>query len=185
MEIDTGLCVLRPWRDDDIDHLASHLNDEAVWRNLSDIVPHPYTKRDAQEWISRCKAEGVPAKNMAVVVDGRACGGIGMHLLAREKAHVANVGYWLGKQLWGRGIATVALGAFCDHAFALFPVRRLYATVFAWNPASARVLEKNGFIAEGRLRDAVLKDGEYTDELVYGRLEVDLGEGGRRIAEAR
>jgi len=40
--------------------------------------------------------------------------------------------------------------------------------VFGWNPASARVLEKAGYVLEGRLRQAVTKDGQVTDLLVYG-----------------
>jgi RimJ/RimL family protein N-acetyltransferase len=47
---------------------------------------------------------------------------------------------------------------------------RLEADVFAWNPASARVLEKAGYQLEGRLRKAVCKDGQVIDRLVYGRL---------------
>ena len=39
--------------------------------------------------------------------------------------------------------------------------------VFAWNPASARVLEKAGYVLEGRLRSAVIKDGRTTDGLLY------------------
>ena len=44
------------------------------------------------------------------------------------------------------------------------------ASVFGWNPASGRVLEKAGFSLESRLRNAIYKDGEFTDELIYGKL---------------
>ncbi len=40
--------------------------------------------------------------------------------------------------------------------------------MFAWNPASGRVVEKAGYVFEGRLRNAVDKAGEVIDELVYG-----------------
>jgi RimJ/RimL family protein N-acetyltransferase len=52
--------------------------------------------------------------------------------------------------------------------FATTPLVRLYAHVFEWNPASARVLEKAGFTLEGRLRRSVLKEGQLIDQLMYG-----------------
>ena len=44
---------------------------------------------------------------------------------------------------------------------------RLYAGVFEWNPASVRVLEKAGFVCEGRLRRSVVKDGQVIDQFLY------------------
>ena len=55
-------------------------------------------------------------------------------------------------------------------AFATFDVCRIYATVFEWNPASARILEKAGYILEGRLRKSVTKDGRTIDQLLYARV---------------
>jgi RimJ/RimL family protein N-acetyltransferase len=63
-----------------------------------------------------------------------------------------------------------AVRTFTDWAFAQFDVVRIQADVFAWNPASTRVLEKAGFVLEGRLRNAVTKNGETIDQLVYARL---------------
>ncbi|MFL6598262.1 MAG: hypothetical protein DME58_09520 [Verrucomicrobia bacterium] len=56
-----------------------------------------------------------------------------------------------------------------DFCFDNFPLRRISAEVFATNAASARVLEKAGFIFEGRLKNNVLKDGEVLDSLLYAR----------------
>ena len=79
----------------------------------------------------------------------------------------AEVGYWLGEPFWGQGIATHALQAFTEYAFATFDLVRLQAFVKEWNPASARVLEKCGFTLEGRLRKNVTKDGKTVDQLLY------------------
>ncbi|MDP6071748.1 MAG: GNAT family protein [SAR202 cluster bacterium] len=79
----------------------------------------------------------------------------------------AEVGYWLGEPFWGKGIATMAISAIVDYAFAHFDLVRLYASVFEWNPASARVLEKAGFTLEGRECKSVTKDGQTIDALVY------------------
>ena len=73
----------------------------------------------------------------------------------------------LGRAFWGRGIASAAVRAVTELSFEQFDLNRLHAGVFAWNPASARVLEKAGYVLEGRLRSAVTKDGRTTDQLKY------------------
>ena len=60
--------------------------------------------------------------------------------------------------------------AFTVYTFATFDLCRLYATVFEWNPASARILEKAGYVLEGRLRKSVTKDGRMIDQLLYAHV---------------
>ena len=64
---------------------------------------------------------------------------------------------------------TEAVTAVTDFCFDNFSFRRISAEVFANNPASARVLEKAGFIFEGRLKNNVMKDGQVLDSLLYAR----------------
>jgi RimJ/RimL family protein N-acetyltransferase len=78
-------------------------------------------------------------------LDGRLLGGTG---LAREAPDCASTGYVLAKDAWGRGYATEALGAMVDVARAA-GFTRLYALCHPQNAASARVLEKSGFVREG------------------------------------
>ncbi|MGH2808023.1 MAG: GNAT family N-acetyltransferase [Actinomycetota bacterium] len=73
-----------------------------------------------------------------IVVDGDIAGNI----VAFEHDGKTEVGYWLGRSFWGRGIATAALKAFLD----IVAHRPLYAGVVAHNVASIRVLEKCGFV---------------------------------------
>jgi RimJ/RimL family protein N-acetyltransferase len=79
----------------------------------------------------------------------------------------AEIGYWVAEPYWGRGIATKAVGALTAFAFAHHDLVRIFAGVFASNPASARVLEKAGYAFEGRLRRSVVKDGIVLDQLMY------------------
>ena len=83
----------------------------------------------------------------------------------------AEVGYWLGRAFWGRGIATAALRLLTAHAFAADPeLRRLWAVPFVTNVASARVLEKAGYTREGTLRQSAIKDGRVLDQFMYAIL---------------
>ena len=166
MEIDLGLALIRKWRDGDEESLVRHANNPAVARNLRDRFPHPYTLDDAKVWVAHASAEN-PITDFAIVVDGEAAGGIGVVLQDDVARRSAEIGFWLGEAYWGRGIVTAAVRATCRHIFAAFDVCRIYASVFERNPASMRVLEKTGFACEGRQRQAVTKDGQTFDALMY------------------
>jgi len=112
--------------------------------------------------------------DLRIVLDGEglfeAIGGIGCRLLDDVNCKTAEIGYWLGEPFWGRGIAAAALKQTTEYTFQIFAVERLQATVFEWNPASARVLEKTGYKLEGRLRRSIFKDGRLADSLLYARI---------------
>ena len=79
----------------------------------------------------------------------------------------AEIGYWIGRAYWGRGIASEALTLATGHAFATLPVNRIFALPFARNEASCRVLEKAGYQRQARLRASAIKDGVVLDQLLY------------------
>lgn len=160
--------ILRPWRADDLDALLEHADDAEVVRGLSDRFPHPYTRADGEAFLSGQVVDLRTA--LAIEVDGRACGGIGLRLQAGERAHVASLGYWLGRRHWGRGHMGRVVAAFLAQQVPARGLRRVEAEVLAGNPASARVLEKNGFRHEGIARAAVCKQGRFHDLHRYARL---------------
>jgi ribosomal-protein-alanine N-acetyltransferase len=162
--------VFRTWRARDVDALVEYANNRNVWINLKDRFPFPYTREDAEAWVGMNHLLIGPPVNFAIDVGGKACGGVGLDLLEDVLQRTASVGYWVAEPLWNQGIATRAVEFICNYAFSALPVDRLQAGVFDWNPASARVLEKSGFVQEGRLRRAVVKEGRVGDLLLYGRL---------------
>lgn len=83
----------------------------------------------------------------------------------------AEVGYWLGESVWGRGLAASALRGISDYGFANFNLTRIYALPFADNLPSRRVLEKAGFVFEGILRQTVIKRGVMHDTAVYALIK--------------
>lgn len=166
VELKLTRCTLRPWRAGDEPSLVRHADNPNVSRNLKDRFPYPYTAADAADWIRHAGSQ-TPSRSLAIVVDGAAVGGIGIELGTDVFRRSAEIGYWLGEAYWGRGIATEALRAMTEYAFAHFDICRLEAGVFDWNPASARVLEKNGYVLEGRARLGVIKDGRMGDRLLY------------------
>ena len=164
-----GVC-LRPYLDEDAAPLAAGLNNVNVWRNLGHSVPYPYTVEHAVDWIN--KSRDIPANELRLTIEfeGAAVGGIGLRPVELWSPYTFEMGYWLAEPHWGRGIATRAAGLVTAYAFEQGGAERMQALVFDWNPGSRRVLEKNGYTLEGRLRRAVRKDGRWGDLLVYGRL---------------
>jgi len=170
LELPVAGVRLRPWRLTDAESLAHHANDAAIARNLRDVFPHPYTLADARRYLDLVVPASASELTLAIEVEGRAAGSISLLFQTDISRRSAEVGYWLGRACWGRGIATAAVGALSDYGFARFDLARLYATVFAGNGASARVLEKCGYAPEGRLRQAVTKHGRTFDALLCARV---------------
>ena len=166
MEIEAGLHKLRAWRPGDEPSLARHANNRRVWLNLRDIFPHPYTVDHAAAWAESVRDHD-PVTTFAITDSNEAIGGIGLSVLDDVHRRSAEVGFWLGEPFWGKGIASSALLALTEYAFASFDLVRLQANVFEWNRASARVMEKWGFKLEGCLRKSATKDGQTIDELLY------------------
>jgi RimJ/RimL family protein N-acetyltransferase len=78
------------------------------------------------------------------------------------------LGYCYGERAWGRGYATEAARALLQWAFATLDLNRVQAETDTRNAASARVLEKLGFVREGMLREDCVVDGDVSDSWVYG-----------------
>lgn len=169
MEIRTDRLVLRPFRVGDETDLVAAANTREVWLHLRDRFPHPYTREDAEVWIGHARADAPPT-NLAITVDDRVIGGLGLERNGDVTRFTAELGYWIGVAHWGRGYASEAVGGFVDYAFATFPLERLQAFIFAPNLSSRRVLEKCGFRLEGVARRAVFKEGRFLDSCLYARL---------------
>lgn len=164
-EIDCGIGKLREWRIDE-DRLVAIADNPNVARYLSDIFPSPYTRHDAREWIELNESM-YPKTHFAIVLGDDIVGGAGLILYEREKRGVAMIGYWLGEPYWGRGIATAAVRALTQYGFEHFGLRRIESPIYAPNKPSMRVLEKCGYVCEGIMRNAVIKNGKVLDAHLY------------------
>ncbi|MGE4073608.1 MAG: GNAT family N-acetyltransferase [Lysobacterales bacterium] len=169
LETDKPGLRLRPWQIADKASLVEQANNRTIWRNLTDTFPSPYTEADADFWIAHANRP-TRSQHLAIELQGRAVGAIGV--IAGEGVHqrTGKFGYWLGEAFWGQGIVTATGRALVAHVRSGGDFARLEAPVFAWNPASMRVLEKLGFEREGLLRDSVWKDGELIDSVLYALL---------------
>ncbi len=170
VEIEAGPCRLRRWRMTDLDALLRHADNPAVARNLRDLFPSPYTRADAREWLGDPLHDVVPLSTFAIEADGEAVGGIGLVPGRDVERFSAEIGYWLGEAVWGRGLATAALRAATEYGFARLGLRRIFALPFATNAGSSRVLAKAGYRLEARLADSAFKEGRFVDQELWAAL---------------
>ena len=172
--------TLRPWSDDDAGALVRRINDPEVALYL-DLVPQPYTRADARTWFELC-AEGWrtgASATFAIHVDGveGPVGGIGVRFLSELDEGGAEVGYWVGAEVRGRGIATKATRAVTRWAFDAVPeLARMQLRADAQNVASNRVAEKAGFTREGVLRAQRfnVRMGKRVDFVMWSLLREEL-----------
>lgn len=168
MEIQLKNSVLRVWETGDEQSLVENANNYNVSKNLKDTFPYPYTLDDAHDWINFNILKN-PVTNFAIVVEGKAVGGVGLH--AKEDIFRKNmeIGYWLGEKYWGRGIVSEAVAEVTKFGFDNFDIERIYASVFSTNRASMKVLEKAGYSLEAILKKSVFKNGHILDDYVYAK----------------
>jgi [ribosomal protein S5]-alanine N-acetyltransferase len=134
--------------------------------HLRDRFPFPYELQHARTFLGWLSSQP-SATVWAIEVGGEAAGGIGIERQSDVERVSAEIGYWLGEQVWGRGIATDALRAITTEAFTRYDLTRLYAVPFADHHASVRVLEKAGYVREGHMRQSAIKGGTIRDQLLY------------------
>ena len=96
MHLKLRTCDVRSWRTSDAAPISRHANNHKIWLNLRDAFPHPYTTKDAREWI-RGVHQRTPETSFAIAVNDEPIGGIGFVLRQDVERVSAEIGYWLGR----------------------------------------------------------------------------------------
>lgn len=161
--------ILRPWQPEDAQALANVANNRNIWNNVRDRLPSPYTVTDALQWISHSKKDTIHT-NFAIVYNDEVAGSIGC--IRKEDVYRKNIeiGYFIGEQFWGKGIATKAVGLLLEYIIKHTDAIRIYAEVFEYNKASMKVLQKNGFYLEGIRRKGAIKNNVLVDDYIWVKL---------------
>lgn len=170
----TERLLLRPFTVADAEPLFALQSNADVLRYW-DAPPWNEPSR-ATRFLEGCRRmadEGTGARLVIERADGGAfagwCGLIGWDTEHRS----AGVTYVLDKRFWGQGFATEAVRALLQWAFGALDLNRVQTETDTRNLASARVLEKLGFVREGTLREDCVVNGEVSDSWVFGLLRRD------------
>jgi len=154
--LETDLLIMRPPVIGDADDLVRHIGDWDVVGMLR-FPPWPYTRSDAVAFIS----SEMSNDSLAIVYQGSVIGSIGISALSGRDS----IGYWIGRDFWGRGLATEACGAVIADYFETGSGDVLYSSLLAENTASLRLQKKLGFVHMQNVRTFVVARGEEVDAI--------------------
>jgi RimJ/RimL family protein N-acetyltransferase len=121
---------------------------------------------DALAWIKHANEEK-PVANFAIEIGNIVAGNISCTWHKDVYAKTVELGYFIGENYWGKGIATAAVALMLEAIKKNKEIVRIEAKIFGGNGASARVLEKNNFVLEGTRKNAIYKNGVIADEQVW------------------
>jgi [ribosomal protein S5]-alanine N-acetyltransferase len=174
IELENGFSLTEVRRTDG-DALVEWLNDREIYERTLRI-PFPYTAAAAEFWfrlIEQATAEHGRLVNWAIRhAAQKLIGVIGLEGVGVSgRKHRGEIGYWLARPYWGRGIMPATVRAICRVGFNEMGLLKITAHTFAGNDASARVLEKCGFVQEGFLKAHFEKDGRLIDVRLFGLLK--------------
>jgi [ribosomal protein S5]-alanine N-acetyltransferase len=153
--LNTARLTLRPFRLGDASRFVALAGNLAVARMTSDI-PHPLHIWQCRRWLRQARGE----VRFAIEHQDQLIGGVGYFC---HRTRVGELGFWLGEDYWGHGLATEASGAVVTYAFTVGNLEALTSANFIDNPASAGILTKLGFTANGRMRTRSVARGHEID----------------------
>lgn len=169
----TERLLLSPFTLSDASSVRDYAGNAAVAKTTAN-VPHPYPEGAAEEWIVSHFAQFQEKKNVVFAIrsrDGALRGAINLGLSLHDSR--GELGYWIGLPHWNQGICTEAVRRVIQYGFDELGLNRIYARHLSINPASGRVMEKNGMKKEGVQREHLMKDGVFMNVAEYGILRAE------------
>jgi len=174
LTMSTGRLRLRPLRHADVPALMAIYCDAAVMRYWS--TPAWAREEDAHAMLEEDLAAMASGDYVQLGVERLADGALAGTCTLFDfnvQCRRAEVGYALGRAFWGSGYMHEALVALLDYGFSSLDLHRVEADVDPRNTASAKTLERLGFVREGLLRERWIVAGEVSDTAFYGLLRSD------------
>lgn len=175
--LETERLVLREITMDDLDWYMEHFSRpemiegqgfpgpesrEVAEKELHQYIVDLFKNRDGFRW-------GVTLKG-----DPRLIGSLGFYKWVRPSGHMAETGYDLDREHWGKGVMSEAMRAMIDFGFERMRLTRIEAIVYVSNRNSWGMLERLGFRREGILRSrGVTIDGAIVDDTMYSLVRSD------------
>ena len=162
---------LRKWSFTDKESLIEMCN--RIDRSyLSDRIPNPYTNQSAEWWLNMVKEnEGKKGVFRKIVVNDKIIGTISVEQKEDVYRKDGEIGYYLLQEEYSKGIMTESVKQICEIAFQELDIIRITGLVYEPNIASRKVLARNGFILEGIMKNAVIKDENMFGLCIYGKLK--------------
>lgn len=167
-QIETANLILGKIQVSDIPRIIEYAGNKKIANNTLN-VPHPYEEKDAISWINFAN-QGFEEKthftfSMRLKSTNEFIGGIGLNI--NKQFNRAELGYWMAEPFWNKGFTTEALAAILDFGFTKLELNKIFATHLIENPASGKVMIKNGMIKEGELVEHFRKEEIFKSVIQY------------------
>lgn len=162
----------KPLNINDVQEIHNYASDEEVSRFIGwQLMKNLNDTREHIEQMLKRESAGTHLYASVVLKSTGSIIGTGMIFNFDQEAKHAEIGYVLHKNFWGRGYGTEAVNLMSNFIFESLNLHKIHARVVDANIASIRVLERNGFKLEGRLKDYYFIEGMYYDGLFFGKLQ--------------
>lgn len=163
--------TVRPVSLDDVPELTRLIlaNREFLgpWEPVRD---EEYFTEDAQRELVRAALDNPASGPHVIELDGRIAGRINLNTIVRGPFQSSSLGYWVSRDVNGRGVATAAVGAMLRIAFGRYGLHRVEAGTLVHNTGSQKVLERNGFERFGLAPRYLAIAGRWQDHILFQRL---------------
>lgn len=168
LNLKTQRLILRSPKASDIPRIVKFANNSKV-ADMTLNIPFPYKEKDAILWINRAN-KGLQDESKFIFAvcresTNKFIGGIGLEI--NKRFNRAELGFWIGEPFWSKGFATEAAGEMIRFGFEDVKLNKILATHLPNNPASGKVMVKNGMVKEGELKEHVRKNEEYLSLIQY------------------
>jgi diamine N-acetyltransferase len=158
---------------DDIPRFVEWLNDPEVTAGL--LMNLPLSTHEETRWFENLS--NMQTEERPLALEARLPGGVWTHIGNAGLHQIewtnrcAEFGIFIGeKNFWNDGYGSEASLLMLKHGFETLNLNRIYLYVFETNPRAIHVYEKLGFATEGRLRQAIYRNGRYSDALLMSML---------------
>jgi len=165
--------LLRPFKRSDISYFLNWFNDPEIVQYLDMYLP--MTEMSEEKFIEELGTTRARSDVLFVIeaIEGdstKPIGNCGLHQIS-PKDHDAIFGIIIGeKDYWSKGYGVEAARLLINYGFQQLNLHRISSAAVAFNERSIKLHKKLGFVEEGRLRQAMFKNGQYHDRLEFGLL---------------
>lgn len=168
LNLKTERLIIRSPQASDIPRIVKFANNSKV-ADMTLNIPFPYEEEDAIFWINNAN-QGLKNKSQFSCAICRKStnefiGGVSLRV--NKRFNRAGLGFWIAEPFWNNGFATEAVEEIIKFGFEEVQLNKIIATHLPNNPASGKVMTKNGMVREGELKEHVRKNENYLSLIQY------------------
>ncbi len=171
--IQTGRLLLRKFDETDLPNVFRGLSDPAIIKYYGVSYQTKQAAKEQMKFFKNLEKEQTGIWWAICSLNSEVFYGAGGINGVQKQHRKAEIGFWLFKEFWGKGIIVEAMPLICNYGFQVLGLNRIEGFVETENMNSKKVMAKLGFKYEGTMRDCEIKNGKYISLDIYSKLKDD------------